>query len=226
MRSTPSQHFGLERRGVAQGRVQRDRAQFAKTPSSWRSRSSPASGRTLASGSDHFGPPIAPSSTASARRQPASVAAGSGSPVASMAAPPNGAGFERELVAEAARDRLEHAHAFGVTSGPMPSPARTAIVRLHRRALLEGARCRGMRSQQEAELVDAVQAGSSARTARAESSTAAPVGQRQRGAREVDGRPRRPGCSSSHCMRRLVDHDRQQAVLERSCCGRCRRSRC
>ena len=45
---------------------------------------------TFASGADHFGPPIAPRSTASASRQGFSVLEGRGSPQASIAAPPNG----------------------------------------------------------------------------------------------------------------------------------------
>ena len=51
-------------------------------------RAAPASGRTLPP--SHFGPPTAPSSTARAERQAASVSAGSGSPNSSIAAPPNG----------------------------------------------------------------------------------------------------------------------------------------
>ena len=56
---------------------------------------------------------MAPSNTASAARQASSVACGSGSPVRSMAMPPNGRFVELEFVAEAFADLLEHAHAFG-----------------------------------------------------------------------------------------------------------------
>ena len=61
---------------------------FAKTPSARRSSSRPCSGRTGSDGSDHFGPPTAPSSTASLPRQASIVCAGSAEAEASIAAPP------------------------------------------------------------------------------------------------------------------------------------------
>jgi hypothetical protein len=66
-----------------------------------RSASSPRSGRCAGASASHFGPPTAPSSTASAREQSASVSSGSGAPVASIALPP---------IAASRSDGLEHAH--------------------------------------------------------------------------------------------------------------------
>src|SRR6202453_2586762 len=100
---------------------------FANRPSSLRSRRSPCSGRTLASGADHFGPPTAPRRMASELRHSARVAAGNASPAASMAAPPTSADSNRNAwpCRSATRDSARTASA--VTSGPMPSPPSTAI---------------------------------------------------------------------------------------------------
>ena len=75
-------------------------------------RSGPASGRTAPP--SHFGPPTAPSSTRVAARQAASVSGGSGSPVASIAAPPNGVLLDLDVE----RQRLEHAHRLADHLGP------------------------------------------------------------------------------------------------------------
>ncbi len=133
---------------------------FAKVPSALRRPSSPVSGRTLASGADHFGPPMAPSRMASLARQESRVACGSGSPVRSMAAPPKGWCVERELVAEALRDRVEAAHALG-------GNFRTdAIAAQHRDGCLHAqlSLCRCfvggdplLLLQQEAEFIDAIE---------------------------------------------------------------------
>ena len=84
-------HLGLERSRPR-------RAPGARAPGAgWRRRRAPRAaaagpvrGAPAACGCDHFGPPMAPSSTASALRQALRVRSGSGSPVASMAAPPKG----------------------------------------------------------------------------------------------------------------------------------------
>src|SRR3982074_1479701 len=64
----------------------------------------------------HFGPPTAPSSTARAERQAASVCGGS-------AAPPNGRRTASTSSGRCSRTRT----ACSRTSGPMPSPGRQAI---------------------------------------------------------------------------------------------------
>ena len=53
---------------------------LAKSPSSLRILSNPASGLVLAFGSSHFGPPTAPSKTASDRLHASVVCSGRGSP--------------------------------------------------------------------------------------------------------------------------------------------------
>src|SRR5262245_8999702 len=82
---------------------------------------SPASGRTAAP--SHFGPPTAPSSTASATRQAASVSAGSGSPASSIAAPPKACSSTASSSGSTASTRT----ATAITSGPIPSPGRQTI---------------------------------------------------------------------------------------------------
>ena len=75
-----------------------------------RSRSSPCSGRTVGVGADHCGPPIAPKQHGIGFAGRArSVAAGSGSPCASIATPPKGSSRSVELVAEVVRRRLQAA---------------------------------------------------------------------------------------------------------------------
>src|SRR3569832_1635146 len=100
---------------------------FAYRPSPLRMASSPCSGRTLPRGSSHFGPPTAPSSTASAPRADSRVASGSAVPVASMAAPP----IRASRVSNSWPKRLATADrtfkASLVTSGPIPSPGRTVM---------------------------------------------------------------------------------------------------
>ena len=61
---------------------------FANSPRPPRSANSACSGRTVASGSSHFGPPTAPSSTASASRHASTSSGRMATPYASIAAPP------------------------------------------------------------------------------------------------------------------------------------------
>ena len=100
---------------------------LAKTLISARSFKSPCSGRTLALGSDHFGPPTAPRITASLSLQLDIVLAGKGSPVASIAAPPMGCSLKLKLWP--CRDAMtsRSLRAEFVTSGPIPSPGKSVI---------------------------------------------------------------------------------------------------
>src|SRR5512133_3547619 len=100
---------------------------LANTPSPLRSPSSPCSGRTLALGSSHFGPPTAPSSTALDFWHSVRTASVSATPWASIEQPPisrstNVKSWPR-FFATTWRTRM----ASAVTSGPMPSPGRTTM---------------------------------------------------------------------------------------------------
>ena len=100
---------------------------LAKTLNSARSFKSPCSGRTLALGSDHCGPPTAPRITASLSLQLDIVLAGKGSPVASIAAPPINCSLKLKLWP--CRDAMtsRSSRPEFVTSGPIPSPGRSVI---------------------------------------------------------------------------------------------------
>src|SRR5206468_2887568 len=76
----------------------------------------------------HLGPPTEPNRMASLRSQRARVAAGNGSPVASMAAPPTRADSNSKEAPEARPTTSSTLRASGITSCPIPSPGRTAIL--------------------------------------------------------------------------------------------------
>ena len=158
-RSTPSRISGLSTEASRSAGCSLMGRRLAYTPSSRRRRSSPCSGRTGADG-PHFGPPMAPNNTASAARQASSVAGGSGSPVRSMAMPPNGASSSMNSWPKRLPICSSTRTPSATTSGPMPSPAMTAIFAFtcwpSSVALLVRADRRVLR-QQEAELVDAIQ---------------------------------------------------------------------
>ena len=99
---------------------------LAYRPSPLRMASNPCSGRTLALGSSHFGPPTAPSSTASAPRHSSSVSSGSAVPVWSIAQPPIRASRVTKTCPQRLGDRGQDSVACATTSGPIPSPGRTA----------------------------------------------------------------------------------------------------
>src|SRR3569623_3577860 len=100
---------------------------FAYRPRPLRMASRPCSGRTLARGPSHFGPPTAPSSTASAARADACVAAGRAVPVASIAAPPISASRVSNWWPKRWATAARTFRASLVTSGPIPSPGRTVM---------------------------------------------------------------------------------------------------
>ena len=101
---------------------------FAKRPSARRIPSSPCSGRILALDESHRGPPTAPRSTASASRQSAIVSLGSGSPVASIAAPPINASQKVNEWLKRSATASSTVRAAATTSGPTPSPGSVTIV--------------------------------------------------------------------------------------------------
>ena len=100
---------------------------LAKTPRTERNFRSPCSGRTVAFGSDHFGPPTAPNKMAALSSQLEIVSGGNGSPVASMAAPPISCSLKLNVCPcrEAMVSRI--LRPSSVTSGPIPSPGRSVI---------------------------------------------------------------------------------------------------
>src|SRR5437868_3814914 len=177
-------------------------------------RSSPCSGRTCADG-PHFGPPMAPNNTASAARHSSSVSCGSGSPCRSMAAPPNGAGCTENSCLNLAATRSSTRTPSATTSGPMPSPAMTAILAFIRgpsalRAFV--GRDRVVLRQEEAELVDSVEQAILRESFERELHGRA-VGQRERGRCHVD-RELRAGGRDEPGMRLFVDDNWQEPVLE------------
>src|SRR5690606_28448510 len=126
-RSTPASRCGLIGEAPMVAACGRTGRRLAYRPSALRIASRPCSGRTVALGSDHFGPPTAPSSTASARLQASSVAGGSGSPCRSIAMPPMSCSLNWKSCPWRAPTARSTSTAAAVTSGPMPSPGSTAI---------------------------------------------------------------------------------------------------
>ncbi len=100
---------------------------LAKRASSLRSASRPSSGRTLFRGSSHLGPPTAPSSTAWHLRHILSVAAVRASPEASMAIPPISPSWRLNSCPNRLPTASRTFSASATTSGPTPSPGKTAI---------------------------------------------------------------------------------------------------
>src|SRR5690606_17294920 len=100
---------------------------LANRPSALRIASSPCSGRTFAFGSDHFGPPTAPSRIASALRAASSVAAGSGSPWRSIAMPPMSCSANLKSWPKRAATASRTGTVAETISGPMPSPGSTTM---------------------------------------------------------------------------------------------------
>jgi hypothetical protein len=189
---------------------------FANSPSALRSCSRPCSGRTLEFGSDHFGPPTAPSRIASAPAQP-------------RASPPAAARRSRrsprrratplriERNGRSARNGFERAQRLGRDFGADAVAGENRDQRVH-----HGSRKRALRfvtldvgelAAQIAEFVEPL-----SRQWRANASigkaTLTPS------ATSVAWCPsrralRRPDCRAASAMRRGIDDDRQQAVLER-----------
>jgi len=92
--------------------------------------------RTAARGSLHFGPPTAPSSTASPARQAASDSSGSGSPVSSMAIPPTSASVKVNVWPKRAATASSTLRPSATTSGPMPSAGKKGDRSLHTDSLI------------------------------------------------------------------------------------------
>src|SRR6185369_11497227 len=88
----------------------------------------PSSGRTVLCGLSHFGPPTAPSRTASLRLASSRLAAGSATPSRSMALPPITASLNSSCRPNRPAHSSSTARACAVTSGPIPSPGSTAML--------------------------------------------------------------------------------------------------
>ena len=125
--STPASSSGRSGDARSSSGLTATGRRFAYRPRPLRIASNPCSGRTLARGSSHFGPPTAPRSTASACCASSSVAGGSAEPVASMAAPPMSASRVSNVCPPALATASRTATASVVTSGPIPSPGRTQM---------------------------------------------------------------------------------------------------
>ncbi|MNN09605.1 hypothetical protein D3C81_1224920 [compost metagenome] len=127
MRSVPSSTSGLSvEASLRQSNTTAGR-RFENRPSALRMPSNPVSGRSSFGLLSHFGPPTAPSNTASAFWHTSSVSCGSGVPFSSIAMPPNNACSVSNLYPNSSSVRFNTFSASATTSGPMPSPAITAI---------------------------------------------------------------------------------------------------
>src|SRR5438093_1021226 len=101
---------------------------LANRPRPSRSPSRPCSGRG-ASGSvvSHFGPPTAPSKTASAAEQRSRTAGKSGMPCSSIEAPPTGNSVISKSTPSPSAATSSSSRAEAITSGPMPSPGNATM---------------------------------------------------------------------------------------------------
>ena len=127
MRSVPSTTERLSGdESTSMGNVFAGR-RFAYRSSSLRSASNPRSGFSSCGKPSHFGPPTEPNMIAVALRQSSRLAGGSGVPVASMAHPPTSASSNSSETPACFPTVFKTLTASPVTSGPMPSPASTAI---------------------------------------------------------------------------------------------------
>src|ERR1700730_4993078 len=102
---------------------------LAKPPRAWRIWRRPASGRLSGGRALNLLSPTAPRRTASHSRAASSVAVGSGEPVSGMAMPPMRPSTKVKSWPPSSATARRMLVASRVTSGPMPSPARTAILR-------------------------------------------------------------------------------------------------
>ena len=101
---------------------------LANRPNFLRIASKPCSGRTFAVGSlSNFGSPTLANSTASASMQVWKVSSGNGSPTSSMACAPHRASLYETSCPNFSATADITATPCSIISGPMPSPANTAI---------------------------------------------------------------------------------------------------
>src|SRR5262245_15267125 len=127
MMSVPSTTSRLSGEASMSMGKQRAGRRLAKRSSSLRSARSPRSGLRSCGAWSHLGPPTAPNTMAWASLHSASVAGGSGAPVASMAHPPMSACSNSRSKPPGLAANSSTRTASGVTSCPMPSPGSTAI---------------------------------------------------------------------------------------------------
>ena len=129
MRSRPRAAMSeRSRQAPASSGSSRAGRRLANRPRALRMPSRPFSGRRAGSMLSHLGPPTAPRYTASAFRQASTVAAGRGSPVASMAAPPMRAGTKSNSWPNFLATASRTATPWATISGPMPSPGNRQMV--------------------------------------------------------------------------------------------------
>src|SRR5690606_5409953 len=125
--STPSSSSDLIGEAPSAAACGRTGRRLANRPSALRIASRPCSGRTLALGSDHLGPPTAPSRIASAFFAASRVDAGSGSPWRSMAMPPMSCSWKEKTWPWRAAMASSTGRVAETISGPMPSPGSTTM---------------------------------------------------------------------------------------------------
>ena len=129
MRSRPRAAMSeRSRQAPASSGSSRAGRRLANRPRALRMPSRPFSGRRAGSILSHLGPPTAPRYTASAFWQASTVAAGRGSPVASMAAPPMRAGTKSNSWPNFLATASRTATPWATISGPMPSPGNRQMV--------------------------------------------------------------------------------------------------
>ena len=124
MMSRPSTTSGFRLEALTNAGKQKAGRKFAKTSRPLRKASRPASGRLSRAVPAHFGPPTAPSRTASDRRACSSVSSFNGVPWASKDAPPTSPSSNRRSGARTSTRRRTSA----TTSGPIPSPGNNSKV--------------------------------------------------------------------------------------------------
>ena len=100
---------------------------FANSPNAERMPKRPASGRLLPCIPSHFGPPTAPSRTASDALHLSMVSCGNGSPTASIAQPPINASVYSTPKLNFSETLSKTFTASFTISGPIPSPLSTVI---------------------------------------------------------------------------------------------------
>ena len=219
--------LGLERRGVAQRRV------HAAPGAGWRTRPSSRAQPQQA----RLGPHLAPAATTTSGRRSRRAAPRRPRQASSVVGRQRIAVRIDRDAAEGGRRRArihgrsERAIACSTAHRLGDDLRADAIAGQHRDLRLHAAgraRRRAISAslrEQEAELIDAVE------QAVARKRLDRKVPPRCRRAERACVRSRSivisaPGMREQPGGRGLIDHDRQQPVLERSCCGRCRRSRC
>src|SRR4051794_36696569 len=120
--STPSSSSSRSGEEPASAGWTRTGRRLAYNPRPPRREKRACSGRTVASGSDHFGPPTAPSRIASAAPQTARSSSRIGTPYVSIAIPPTRCSDHSIVKPNRSPVASTTRRAAATTSGPTPSP--------------------------------------------------------------------------------------------------------